>query len=286
MEWVILRDLDRDQNALHRIIGDSSLFTVIYKILSNYIRQGSAEVSLTKDDAAKAILYGLGYGNVSSDALYSITIREPAIIECLRRIIPAHDLVMEIASEMSFAPNPQTIGYIFEYFVAYALMASQLGLDATQKMTISQSIIASYLLSNDPCCLCFPDHMCGPDIIYKCSRTQTIFIVQIKFVKRISKQKRAIAVATTNPEMFYSNRKTGRVLKGYRTARQAILKSLDGLEKEGYQIRRMLLIHSLSNVPNEDGVECITQATHPAFFDYLAPSFWEFLNTLQLKFEQ
>ena len=52
---------------------------------------------------------------------------------------------------------------------------------------------------------CFPDHMCGPDIFYKYNKT--LYLIQVKYVKSISKQEQAKAAGTTNPSKFYRTRK-------------------------------------------------------------------------------
>ena len=86
--------------------------------------------------------------------------------------------------------------------------------------------------------------MCGPDIIYKCVATKTVYIVQVKFVKMISKQEVANACDTTDPELFYCKRKGNGVLKGFEEKRRKLRSSLRKLQLDGYALHQVLFIHS------------------------------------------
>jgi len=131
-----------------------------------------------KDEfGAAAIRYGLGFGEATEGLLHSIEIQELAVIECLRYLFPFSYIVDSFAQRMKSSPNPQIVGYLMEYFVAFALVSNYSGADAATKIKASKGFVFQYLRSNDPSQVCFPDHMCGPDIIYKCTATKTVLFV-------------------------------------------------------------------------------------------------------------
>ncbi|KAK5673052.1 hypothetical protein QVD99_000523 [Batrachochytrium dendrobatidis] len=106
--------------------------------------------------------------------------------------------------------------------------------------------------------VCFPDHMCGPDIIYKCANTKTVYIVQVKFVKKMSKQEAANAYNTTDPERFYCKRNGGGVLKGFEEKRTYLLSTLSELHESGYSLQQTLVIHTAEKNPvDAQGMEII-----------------------------
>ncbi|KAI8897090.1 hypothetical protein BC833DRAFT_566095 [Globomyces pollinis-pini] len=139
----------------------------------------------------------LGFGKVTKGLLLSIEIQELAVIQCLRYLFP-------------FKP------------------------EAAKNIKASKRFVFQYLQCDDSSEVCFPDHMCGPDIIYKCTKTKTIYIVQVKFVKRMSKQETANACDTTDPNLFYCKRKGNRVLKGFEHERTKLLESLRALQEQGF----------------------------------------------------
>ena len=89
------------------------------------------------------------------------------------------------------------------------MVAYTTGITVSDKIKSSQKFIHSYLGSANQMKVCFPDHMCGQDIIYKFLNTKTVYIVQVKFVKSITKQETANASDTTD-ELFYCKRKLER----------------------------------------------------------------------------
>ena len=101
-----------------------------------------------------------------------------------------------------------------------------------------------YLRHGDANQVCFPDHMCGPDIIYKCIKTMTVYIVQVKFLNGISKQETVNACDTTD---FYCKRKCDGVLKGFETMRRETLEAFKNLQKIGFSVQQMLFIHAGGN---------------------------------------
>ncbi|KAK5667195.1 hypothetical protein QVD99_006403 [Batrachochytrium dendrobatidis] len=124
--------------------------------------------------------------------------------------------------------------------------------------------------------------MCGPDIIYKCANTKTVYIVQVKFVKRMSKQQAANAYNTTDPERFYCKRNGGGVLKGFEKERTYLLSTLLKLHKSGYSLQQTLVIHTAEKNPvDAQGMEIINSQNSPQFFDKIGNGVWDFLNLIR-----
>ncbi|OAJ40838.1 hypothetical protein BDEG_24531 [Batrachochytrium dendrobatidis JEL423] len=138
------------------------------------------------------------------------------------------------------------------------------------------------------CQVYFPDHMCGPDIIYKCANTKTVYIVQIKFVKRMSKQEAANAYNTTDPERFYCKRNGGgvskklEVLKGFEEERTYLLSTLSELHESGYSLQQTLVIHTAEKNPvDAQDMRIINSQNSPQFFDKIGNGVWDFLNLIR-----
>jgi hypothetical protein len=132
-----------------------------------------------------------------------------------------------------------------------------------------------------------PDHMMGPDIIYKCPARRTVYIIQVKFLKKISKQEAMNACDTTDPQMFYCNRKTGNVLKGFEERRNVVTEELRRLQTDGhYSIQQCLFIHTGgSKGVYTQGALLFTKEQAPHFFDLINGELWNFLDSLRSKFE-
>jgi hypothetical protein len=158
-----------------------------------------------------------------------------------------------------------------EYLVVFALVANfSNDNDAVSRINASQKFCHEYLRFVDASQVCFPDHMCGPDIIYKCTSTKTVYIVQVKFVKGISKQEAVNACDTTDPERFYCKRKGNVVLKGFEQRRSQLRESLTQLQRDGYSLQQMLFIHTGRNQTLfTQGALVVTKSSHPSFSAWL-----------------
>ncbi|KAJ3268284.1 hypothetical protein HDV01_003215, partial [Terramyces sp. JEL0728] len=273
------RDLDKDINTLHRVIDNDTFSRIIRDALLDAIWKGKVQLELTDQYSAEAMRYGLGFGEVTSGLLHSIEVRELAVVECLRYLIPFAYIVKSFAQRINSSPNPQSVGYMVEYLVAFALVSKHSGVDAASIIKASNGFVFQYLRSNDSSQVCFPDHMCGPDIIYKCMKTKTVYIVQVKFVKGMSKQEAANACDTTNPDHFYCKRKDNEVLKGFEDKRKKLLESLRNLQLEGFSLQQMLFIHSGGKQSSfTQGALTVTKGSDPEFFNTICPGIWEFLD--------
>ena len=182
--------------------------------------------------------------------------------------------------------KPQIVGYLMEYLVAFALVSNYSGVVAAQSIEASKGLAFQYLRSNNSSQVCFPDHMCGPDIIYKCTKTKTVYIVQVKFVKSMSKQETANACDTTDPELFYHKRKGKGVLKGFEDNREKLLQDLRNLQKDGFSLQQMVFIHSGGKQTSyTQGALIVTKENHPNFFDSIGSGVWEFLDSVRSNFQ-
>ncbi|EGF80545.1 hypothetical protein BATDEDRAFT_35163 [Batrachochytrium dendrobatidis JAM81] len=167
-------------------------------------------------------------------------------------------------------------------------VANHSGPDAANSIKASRASASSYLLFGDSSQVYFPDHMCGPDIIYKCANTKTVYIVQIKFVKRMSKQEAANAYNTTDPERFYCKRNGGgvskklEVLKGFEEERTYLLSTLSELHESGYSLQQTLVIHTAEKNPvDAQDMRIINSQNSPQFFDKIGNGVWDFLNLIR-----
>ncbi|KAK5670239.1 hypothetical protein QVD99_003254 [Batrachochytrium dendrobatidis] len=241
------------------------------------------QLKVTGNDAATAIRYGLGFVQTVDGTISSIEIQELAVIECLCYFLPFAHTVKSLYQRIGLYPNPnpQTVGYLVEYLVAFALVANYSGSDAANSIKASRDSASSYLLFGDSDQVYFPNHMCGPDIIYKCANTKTVYIVQIKLVKRMSKQEAANAYNTTVPERFYCKRNGGGVLKGFEEKRTHLLSTLSKLHKSGYSLQHTLVIHTAEKNPvDAQDMEIINSQNSPQFFDKIGNGVWDFLNSV------
>ena len=281
------RDLDNNEETLKRVIGNDTLLTIIRNGLLDAIWKGSVVLDLTDEASAAAIRYGLGFGEVSEGMLHAIKIEELAVVECLRYMVPFSYIIDGFAQRMNSCPNPQTVGYLLDYLVAFALVSQFSGKKAAMSINSSHSLASQYLRTSDVSQVYFPDHMCGPDIIYKCIETKTVYIVQVKFVKGSTKQEAANARDTTDPNLFYHKRKSDGILKGFESKRQKLLEELKNLQKDKFSLQQILFIHSGKNrIPIPTGVLIVTKQSHPDFFSTIGANVWDFLDSVRNNFQQ
>ncbi|TPX43074.1 hypothetical protein CcCBS67573_g10470, partial [Chytriomyces confervae] len=228
--------------------------------------------------ASDAVRYGLGFPKVTEGSIYAIDLVEDAIFECLRCLVPFSDVADTLVSRLLRCPNPQMVGFMLEYLVAYAFVAN-LHPGSKDKIKTFAGSMVEYLESNAvQYQVFFPDHSCGPDILFK--DRNTLYIIQVKFVDTIAKQKRTGACNTTDPQYFYCNRKTKAVIRGHEPRREAILPALANLRHE-----RLLFLHTTTKkTVGVKGVKVITQKTHPKFFDELSQGIWGVLNRMRNEF--
>jgi hypothetical protein len=280
------RDLDNNINTLHRVIGDDTLLRIIRDALLDSIWKGNVKFELTDELGAAAIRYGLGFGEVTDGLLHSIEIQELAVIECLRYLIPFAYIVKSFAQRIISSPKPQIVGYLMEYLVAFALVSNYSGVDAANIVKASRGFVFQYLRGNDSSEVCFPDHMCGPDIIYKCTKSKTVYIVQVKFVKGMSKQEVVNACDTTDPERFYCKRKGNGVLKGFEQRRTQLRESLYQLQLDGFSLQQMLFIHTGGRQTSfTQGALIVREGSDPDFFNVIGSRVWEFLDSVRGHFQ-
>ena len=280
------RDLDNNIRSLDRPIAGDTLGRIIRDGLLEVILKGKLRFRITDDNGAAAIGYGLGFGDVSGGILKEIEIQEQAVVECLRYFIPFADIVKSFAQRIVECPKPQMVGYLLEYLVSFALVANHSDKAAANSIKVWQDLPYLYFQYGEANEVCFPDHMCGPDIIYKCTRTKTVYIVQVKFVKGMSKQEAANACDTTDPELFYCKRKGNGVLKGFEDKRTKLLKDLRSLQKGGFSLQQILFIHSGGNQTSfTQGALIVTKGSDPDFFNTIGSGVWEFLDSVRSNFE-
>jgi hypothetical protein len=215
------RDVENNKLSFkNRIIDGESLGHQICQGMLNFIIDGEFTIQVENTEGATAIQYGLGFAVSWGNCITQVKVQEMAILECLRPFVPFGDLVKKLATQTMFCTNSQTAGYMIEYFVAFALVANYAGDEATSRIQVTKRQPNTYLSNNstDDHEVFFPDHMCGPDIMYKCSTTKTLYIVQVKFYKKFTKQEKMNAISTTDPDLFYCNRNSPEkpaVIDGY-----------------------------------------------------------------------
>ena len=272
--------LDNNGYNLNKVVGGDTINRLCSDALCECLMTGSSTLRLKNQDASDAIRYGLGFCEINQGVISSVTITEIAVIECLRYLIPFSDVVFSIAKKIESAPKPQMVGYLLEYLVAYTLVSNLNPTNNEIKSQIKSSSdsLSAYISSGLENEVFFPNHCCGPDIIYK--HNLTIYIVQVKFVKKASKQERVDACHTTDPDRFYWNNQRNCVLKGFEQERTNVLLAL-----KGYRLKRIVFLHSnTKTTAGMDNVEVVSQLTKPDFFNELNPQTWEFLNRIRKNF--
>lgn len=279
------RDLDNNIRSLDRPIAGDTLGRIIRDGLLEVILKGKLRFRTTDDEGAASIRYGLGFGDISGGILKEIEIQEQAVVECLRYFIPFADIVKSFAVRIAECPKPQMVGYLLEYLVSFALVANHSDKTAANNIKVWQDLPYLYFQYGDETQVCFPDQMCGPDIIYKCKSTKTVYIIQVKFVKGISKQEAVNACDTTDPEHFYCKRKGNGVLKGFEQRRSRLHESLTRLQRDGYSLQQMLFIHTGGNQTLlTQGALVVTKSSYPEFFNMVGSSIWDFLDSVRSNF--
>ncbi|KAI8819774.1 hypothetical protein BJ741DRAFT_639792 [Chytriomyces cf. hyalinus JEL632] len=96
----------------------------------------------------------------------------------------------------------------------------------------------------------FPDHCCGPDILFK--DRNTLYIIQVKFVDTVAKQGTKILPLLTN-----------------------------------LHLERQVFLHTTTETTvGMEEVTVINQDKHPRFFDNLDSGMWAVLNSIRDEFNQ
>ncbi|KAJ3230321.1 hypothetical protein HDU78_008492, partial [Chytriomyces hyalinus] len=272
------RDLKNKLTSFSKVVGADTLGRLLSEGILEYMMSGKAKLMVQGQMASDAVRYGLGYCIITEGSIFAVELVEDAIIECLRYLVPFSDVAKTLVLRLQRCPMPQMVGFMLEYLVAYAFVAN-LYPKSKHKIKTFAGSMAEYLQSNSAQYqVFFPDHCCGPDILFK--DRNTLYIIQVKFVDTIAKQERVDACNTTDPQYFYRNRKTESVLRGRETRRNEILPALQNLHH-----KRLLFLHTTtSTTDGTDGVTVITQETHPKFFDEVGYGIWAVLNRMRSEF--
>ncbi|KAJ3356663.1 hypothetical protein HDU83_000525 [Entophlyctis luteolus] len=185
-------------------LGRCSFKTFAGEALDTIVRQGLIRYLMTGEAVLDVRSDRIRHGAIRS---WSVQLKELAVVECLRYLVPVSDLIPDICLQLASFPKPQMVGYLLEYLVGYALVA---GLDQAKANSLitKHGNLTLYLTSSNENEILFPDHCCGPDIIYK--HQGTLYIVQVKFLDTISKQERVTACHTTDPNHFYWNSRSNK----------------------------------------------------------------------------
>ncbi|KAI8819776.1 hypothetical protein BJ741DRAFT_715877 [Chytriomyces cf. hyalinus JEL632] len=162
------RDLEEQKTSFTNVLGGDTLGRIV--------RDGIVEYMMT----GKAIL--LLKGQLASDACSIL-----------------------LSQLLESAKGSRWIGLMLEYLVAYALVANLHPGSVNQIKTFTRSMVEYLKSSTAQYQVFFPDHCCGPDILFKDGNT--LYIIQVKFVDKISKQERVQACSTTDPQHFYCGTK-------------------------------------------------------------------------------
>ncbi|TPX42213.1 hypothetical protein CcCBS67573_g10526, partial [Chytriomyces confervae] len=237
-----------------------------------------AKLFVREQVASDAVRYGLGFPKVTEGSIYAVELMEDAIFECLRCLVPFSEVADTLVSRLLSYPKLQMVGFMLEYLVAYAFVAN-LHPGSKDKIKTFAGSMVEYLESSEvQYHVFFPDHCCGPDILFK--DRNTLYIIQVKFVDTIAKQEQAGACNTTDPRYFYWNRKNNSVLRGREPRRDEILPALENLRHE-----RLVFLHTTTKkTVGVKGVKVITQKTRPKFFDELSQGIWGVLNRMRNEF--
>ncbi|KAJ3336155.1 hypothetical protein HDU83_009599, partial [Entophlyctis luteolus] len=273
------RDLEEGKASFSKVLGADTLGRIVRDGIIEYMMNGKAILHVKGQLASDAVRYGLGFCNIDQGIIYAIAISEDAIIECLRYLVPFSDLVETLASQLLRYPKPQMIGIMLEYLVAYALVAN-LHPESRSQIKTFPGTIQEYLESDKAKYqVFFPDHCCGADIFYKDG--STFYIMQVKFVDKITKQERIHACHTTDPQYFYWNSKNDSVLRGFESRRNDILDRLKNLT-----CRRLVFLHTTTTTLGLEDVTVINQDSEPKFFDNLDVGIWPLLNNIRDQFNE
>lgn len=277
------RDLEENRTSFNKVIGVDTLGRIVCDGLLQYMMTGKAVLHVKGQNASDAVRYGLGFCKINEGVIYAVEIGELAIIECLRSLIPFSNLVESMSSQLASYPKPQMVGFMLEYFVGYALVANvnRNNTDIKNRIKSFSGSLLEYIESDSSHNeIFFPDHCCGPDVVYKHQRI--FYMIQVKFVDKISKQERVNACHTTDPNYFYWNKKQNCVLKGFQKRRDEILIALGQFSCE-----RFVFLHTTTKtIEGMDGVQVINETEEPNFFDEINLNMWKLLNVIRLKFNE
>ncbi|KAJ3252839.1 hypothetical protein HK103_001133 [Boothiomyces macroporosus] len=259
---------------------DGMLFQRIFDALLDVIWTGKGMLYETRQNCMRLLKYGLGFARAEGDRLYCIEITELAMVECLRYLYPFACIAKRFPEKIIHSPKPKLTGYLMEYLVAYALVSNYSGVEVANHIKPVRYPAGCCLEYTDSEEICFPTSMCGPDIIYKCSKTKTVYIVQIKFIEGISKQELVNAYDTTDPNLFYRKRHSGDILKLFEKNQSSLIKALINLQKNGYSIQQMLFTHPAGKqTPFTQRAVVLTKETDPDFFTCIGQGVWELLES-------
>ncbi|KAI3654265.1 hypothetical protein MP228_000984 [Amoeboaphelidium protococcarum] len=192
-----VKDLNEGRDPLMRRVGTETLHTLLIGALISYLTFGNATMLLPNDHASYAVHCGLGFVNSAEDrTLAVVNILKDAVIECLRCFIPFGDIVRHLGHHILTSSQPSNVGYTLEYIVAAALVANNSGDQSmVRRLSVWNNMIESYLLQDydfDSSAILFSDHMMGPDIIYRCISTRILYLVQVKFVRKLSNYRESL----------------------------------------------------------------------------------------------
>ena len=271
-------DLQHNRSSFDKVIGGSTLGSIVCDGLIQYMLKGHASLYLDEQATSDAVRYGIGFCTIEGGVIRTVEMKELAVIECLRYLTPFSYVAKTIAKQLSSYPQPQMVGIMLEYLVGYAFVAN---FNPTSNNQISTFIgsVTEYLNSdNSQHEVYFPDHCLGPDILYK--HQGILYIIQVKFVKIISKQERVNACHTTDPNFFYWNKRQNCVLNGYQERKDKIIEVIRTMSHESY-----VFLHSnTKTIAGMENVNIINQRTEPQFFDNLSEGMWELLNKIREGF--
>ncbi|KAI8823935.1 hypothetical protein BJ741DRAFT_654851 [Chytriomyces cf. hyalinus JEL632] len=270
----------RTKTSFTKVFGGDTLGRIVRDGIVEYMMTGKAILLVKGQLASDAVRWGLGFCNIEEGVIYAIEMVEDAIVECLRYLVPFSDVVETLASQLLRYPKPEMVGLMLEYLVAYALVANLHPGSVNQIKTFTGSMVEYLKSSTAQYQVFFPDHCCGPDILFKDGNT--LYIIQVKFVDKISKQERVHACSTTDPQYFYWNRNKGSVLKGFETRRGKILAELKNMSRT-----RVVFLHTTTKtVAGMEQVRVVNQETEPEFFDNLDNEIWPLLNKIRDGFKK
>jgi hypothetical protein len=281
--WFPLKFLSRDfeqygDEGNLRMIGKDSLHTIITNALIDFLMTGKATIRVKGTDASKAISYGLGFGSVVEGTIECVYLIEAAVVEGLRQFVSLSEVVDRMVMEFQRYRNAQMVGYMLEFFVGFALVAN-MNPKVSEGINVFRGTFSEYLEVDSHNELYFPDHCCGPDVVYKYEGI--VYIVQVKFVNTISKQERINACHTTNPEYFYWNKKKDIARPEFRDSRRKIRALLQNLPQQ-----QIVVLHTKTKTTSfMEEVDVYSSSSYPDFFDKIFPGMWGILDDLRERFE-
>jgi hypothetical protein len=273
----------RDNSVLNRAMDGEFLSSVLERCIVNYIIYGDGSATLNSDNALLAVRFGIGFCKFDNGVHWKLTICEPAVLHCIREFIPFQNIARKLANDLENRREPQIIGSLMEYVVAFALVANVGNLIDVRALKPSVTDLYRYIAdqnNEERNRVCFPEPVCGPDVVY--IRNNVCYIVQVKFVSRFEKQLRIHAEQTTDPDYFYWNKKKKCVRKEFEQKQVAVKELL-----RRYTVKRVVVV--VTKTKTREGIEnaeVIDRNSHPRFFDTLHPKLWDLLENLQERYQQ